>query len=72
MEPSKRFGYGPHGLTGLYIGAAMPDAQREVLFRVLLHAPPTFYVMRRDKRGFRLHSEKVTYTPPPTESDKDK
>lgn len=71
MEPSKRFGYGPHGLTGLYIGAAMPDAQREVLFQVLLHAPPQFYVMRRDKRGFRLRSEKVTYRPPSTEPDKD-
>lgn len=64
MEPSKPFGYGPHGLTGLYIGAAMPDAQREVLFRVLPHSPPTVYVMRRDKRGFRLHSERVTYDLP--------
>ena len=64
MEPSRPFGYG-QALTGLYIGAAMPDAQREVLFRVLLHSPPTFYVMRRDKYGFRLRAERVTYTPPP-------
>jgi hypothetical protein len=66
MEASKRFGYGPHGLTGLYLGAAMPDAQREILFRVMHGTPVTFYVMRRDKRGFRLLSQRVS-----TEPDKD-
>jgi hypothetical protein len=65
MEPGKGFGYGPRGLTGLYIGAAMPDAQREIIFRILSGTAVKFYVMRRDKRGFRLSSKRVTYTPPP-------
>ncbi len=64
MEASKRYGYGPHGLTGLYLGAAMPDAQRVILFRLLSGTSVKFHAMRRDKRSFRLSSERVTYTPP--------
>jgi hypothetical protein len=65
MEASKLFGYGPNGLTGLYLGAAMPDAQRVILFRLLSGTSVKFHAMRRHKRNFQLSSERVTYTPPP-------
>lgn len=64
-EPSKLYGYGDGPLTGIYFGAEMPFAHREILSLVTRGASIQLHEMKRDTRSFTLHSQAVTYTPPP-------
>ena len=63
-EPSKRFGYGDGPLTGIYFGAEMDHAHKDIIAQVTLGAPIQLYEMIRDKRSFTLHAQPVKYTPP--------
>lgn len=63
MEPNKLFGYDRRALTGVYFGAAMPPAHKEILCRVLQGSTTKLYEVRRHEKGFALQAEHVTYTP---------
>lgn len=65
MEAGKLFGYDYHALTGVYFGAAMPYAHKEIILLMLRDAPTQFHLMQRDEGGFRVLSTPVTYTPFP-------
>jgi len=63
MEPNKLFGYDWRALTGIYFGAAMAPAHKEILC-LLLHGSPTqLYNIERDEKGFTLRAQRVTYKP---------
>lgn len=63
-EPSKRYGYGDGPLTGIYFGAEMDHAHKDIIALVTRGEAVQLHEMRRDTRRFTLHSEAVTYTPP--------
>ncbi len=63
-EPSKLYGYGDGPLTGIYFGAEMPFAHREILSLVTRGASIQLHEMQRDPKSFTLGSQAVTYTPP--------
>ena len=63
-EPSKLYGYGNGPLTGIYFGAEMPFAHKEILSLLTRGAPIQLHEMQRDPRSFTLRSQAVTYTPP--------
>jgi len=63
MEPSTLFTYDYRALTGIYFGAAMPYAHKEILSLVLHGAPTTAYEVLQDDQGFALHAKVVTYQP---------
>ena len=66
-EPSKLYGYGVGPLTGVYFGAEMPRAHKEIIALVTRGEAVQLHEMRRDTRSFTLHSQTVKYTPPPHE-----
>jgi len=63
MEPNKLFGYDWRALTGIYFGAAVAPAHKEVLCLVLHGSPTQLYNVERAEKGFALKVVKVTYTP---------
>ena len=67
-EPSKRYGYSdPEGntpLAGIYFGAEMDPAHKDIIGRVTLGEGIQLHEMRREPRSFTLRSEAVTYTLP--------
>ncbi len=63
LEPNKLFGYNWRALTGIYFGAAISPAHREVLCLVLHGSPTQLYNVDRDEKGFALRATKVTYQP---------
>jgi len=73
-EASKLFGYGDRPLTGIYFGAEMDHAHKDIVALVTRGEAIQLHEMRRDTRSFTLHSRTVKYTPPPHEKpgpDKD-
>jgi hypothetical protein len=63
-EANKLYTYDYRALTGVYFGAAMPFAQKEIISLVLSGAPTQLCEMVRSDKGFRLFSRQVNYTPP--------
>ena len=63
-EPSKLYGYGNGPLAGIYFGAEMPFAHKEILSLLTRGASIQLHEMQRDPRSFTLRSQAVTYTPP--------
>ena len=66
-EPSKRYGYGDGPLTGIYFGAEMDPAHKDIIALMTRGDGVQLHEMRRDTRSFTLHSQTVKYTPPPHE-----
>jgi len=64
-EPSKLYGYGVGPLTGVYFGAEMPRAHKEIIALVTRGEAVPLHEMVRDPRSFTLHGQAVTYKPPP-------
>ncbi len=64
IEANKPFGYDYHALTGIYLGARMPDAHKHILCQILHGSPTRLYDVQRDDKGFALHAVPATYTPP--------
>jgi hypothetical protein len=64
IEANKLYTYDYHALTGVYLGAAMPFPEKEIISLVLRGAPTQLYEMVRDDKGFRLSSRPMNYTPP--------
>jgi hypothetical protein len=64
-EPSKLYGYGSRPLTGIYFGAEMPHAYKEIVALVTRGEAVQLHEMEHDRRSFTLHSRAVNYTPPP-------
>jgi len=65
IDANKLFTYDYHALTGIYFGAAMPYAQKEIISLILRGAPTQLYEMQQAERGFALTPRTVTYTPFP-------
>jgi hypothetical protein len=63
-EGSKEYGYGGDPLIGIYLGAEMSPAHKDIIGRVTLAFGIQLYEMVRDTRSFTLHPQPVTYTPP--------
>jgi len=64
LEPNKLFGYDWRALTGIYFGAQILPAHREILCLVLQGSPTQLYnVERDDAKGFALRARRVTYKP---------
>jgi len=63
LQPNTLFGYEWRALTGIYFGAAMPPAHKEILCLVLHGSPTHLYNVERDEKGFALRATKVTYQP---------
>ncbi len=64
-EPSKNYGYGNGPLTGIYLGAEMPHAHKDIIGRMTLDDPVQLYEMVRDTRSFTLRAQPANYTLPP-------
>ncbi len=63
QDPNKLFGYDWRALTGIYFGAAMPPAHKEILCLILHGSPTHLYNVERDPKGFALNATKVNYKP---------
>jgi hypothetical protein len=50
-------------LKGIYFGAAMPNAHRDVICHLLHGSPVQFHVMSRDENEFAVRASTITYTP---------
>lgn len=50
-------------LTGIYFGAAMPEAQMDMIAQLLLGAPTCLYRFRAVDGSFGIEAEPLTYTP---------
>lgn len=50
-------------LTGVYLGATMPDGQKDVIGRLLAGSPVQLYEMERGAGGFTVEPKPVAYTP---------
>lgn len=63
-EPSKKYGYGNGPLRGIYLGAEMPPAHKDIIGRMTLGDAVQLYEMVRDTRSFTLRAQPVKYTLP--------
>ena len=73
-RPASCSDYGDRPLTGIYFGAEMDHAHKDIVALVTRGEAIQLHEMRRDTRSFTLHSRTVKYTPPPHEKpgrDKD-
>jgi hypothetical protein len=62
-EANRPYGYHYAALTGIYFGAAMPLASKEIIALILQGSPTILYEMRRRDEGFSVYPQSVTYTP---------
>jgi hypothetical protein len=62
VKPACLFGYSRSSLTGLYFGAKMPEAQQQMIAKLLEKMPTRLYRMRLGASEFRLSSEPVNFT----------
>jgi hypothetical protein len=69
-EAGTGYTYPVEALTGLYLGAAMPPGQKDVVGQLLHGCPVQLYEMKRGAGGFMLEASPVTYTPHRHTSDK--
>jgi len=58
-EASKLFGYGDRPLTGIYLGAEMDHAHKDIIALVTRGEAIQLHGMRRDTRSFALYSRTV-------------
>lgn len=63
LQHSMLYTYDWRALTGLYFGAAMEYAHKEIISLVVRDSPTQLYSMKTETRGFKLGTERVTYTP---------
>jgi hypothetical protein len=57
IEPNKKYRYAYGVLTGIYLGAAMPEDRVTVIRRLFWNTPTKVYRMRQSQTGFSLLSE---------------
>jgi hypothetical protein len=62
-EANRPYGYHYDALTGVYFGAAMPPASREIIALILQGSPTILYEMLRRDDGFSVYPQSVTFTP---------
>jgi hypothetical protein len=63
IEPNRPHTYPWKALRGVYLGAAMPNEQREIIALILQGSPTNLYQMRTAQAGFSLEFDEFTYTP---------
>ena len=63
MEGDKEDGYGVEALTGLYFGAGMTPAEKDLIGHMLHGSPTQLYEVSRSGTSLRLETRHVTYTP---------
>lgn len=62
-EPDTPYCYGIEALTGVYLGAKLSDAEKDLIAHVVHGSHVQLYAMMRSGTSFRLQSEPVQYTP---------
>ena len=63
MEADTEYCYGVEALTGVYLGAAMSSAEKDVIAHILHGSPTKLYEVRRATDSLRLEIHPATYTP---------
>lgn len=62
-EVDKAYGYGVDGLKGIYLGAALTAAEKDLVAHIVHGTPTQLYEMRLGPRSFRIEAYPVQYTP---------
>lgn len=62
-EANQPYGFHYDALTGVYFGAAMPLASKEIIALILQGSPTMLYEMLRRGDGFSVYPQAVTYPP---------
>jgi len=63
QQAGMAYTYPYEALTGVYLGAAMPTGQKDLIGQLLHGSPAQLYEMKRGASGFIVASSPVTYTP---------
>lgn len=63
MDGDRQYGYEWPALTGIYLGAVMPEEYKEIICLILRDSPTRLYQVIRKIDGFSLISREFTYTP---------
>ncbi len=63
VEPDTAYTYPWKSLTGVYFGPGMLFVHKEIISLVLRDSPTQLYEVQRGEAEFRLHIERVDYTP---------
>jgi hypothetical protein len=62
-EPDKEYCYGIDALTGVYLGTAMSDSEKDIVGHVLHGTNTKLYEVKRTTNSFRLEVVAAQYTP---------
>lgn len=62
-EAEKEYCYGVEGLTGVYLGAQLTSAERDLVCHILHGSNTKIYQMSRGEASMKLEARAVTYTP---------
>jgi len=63
MEPDKEYGYGVDALTGVYLGAALSDSEKDLVAHTMHGAPTKLFQIVRSDTSFQLEVRQATYLP---------
>lgn len=63
MDGDRQYTYDYKALTGIFLGAAMPEEQNEIICLVLHGSPTRLYQVIQQDDEFSLVSREFTYTP---------
>lgn len=63
MEPDKEYCYGVDALTGVYLGAALSDSEKDLVAHTMHAAPTRLFEVVRSDTSFRLEVRQATYFP---------
>lgn len=62
-EPDKEYCYGVDALTGVYLGAALSAAEKDLIGHTIHGAPTKLYEVVRAEDSFHLNTREAIYTP---------
>jgi hypothetical protein len=71
IDANKEYGYGQEALTGVYLGAALSEAERHLVAHMIHGSATRLYELQRSDKSLRLEVVEAQYTPfnkPPAES----